>query len=240
VRTLFKLITVFTLANTLAVLMFVGWLWRSDRLDRGRLEQVRAIFAPTIAEDLAADEQRQVQAEAERRIGEAEARERGVLLSSGAHVRQISLIEQQELLARRRLAHERRQLIDQMGSKARTIEQQEADLEAQRLAWEKARAAERERSADTQLAKAVRQLESIPPKQAKSMLMELVRSGRFDQAVIYLNEMGTRPGSKILREFKSPEEIALATRLLEELRQLGRPAERTEVPGDGPGPARTD
>ena len=49
--TIGRLIKILALANLLAVLGFVGWLFGSGRVDGARLAKVRDIFKPTIAEE---------------------------------------------------------------------------------------------------------------------------------------------------------------------------------------------
>ena len=85
---------------------------------------------------------------------------------------------------------------------------------------------------DGQFAKVVRQLESVPPKQAKQIMLNLIGTGRADQAVAYLDAMSARPAAKLLREFKTDRETELATELLEQLRTFGVEAEVAELPGD--------
>jgi hypothetical protein len=77
---------------------------------------------------------------------------------------------------------------------------------------------------------AVRQYEQVPPKQGKRMIMELVVMGQVEQAVAYLDAMNVRAAGKILKEFKTDEEIKLATELLEKLRTFGSKPSEQGVP----------
>ncbi len=54
--------------------------------------------------------------------------------------------------------------------------------------------------------------------------MELVGTGKMDQAVAYINAMDDRKRGKLLGAFKTPVEQKLATELLEQLRTFGQPA----------------
>ena len=65
-------------------------------------------------------------------------------------------------------------------------------------------------------------MSNFRPKQGKRMLVELVNLNQMDQAVAYLHAMNARAASKILKEFKTDPEIALATKLLERLRTFGK------------------
>ena len=60
--------------HLLALLMFAGWLWHTDRLDGQRLGQLRSLFAPTIAEAQTAAEQASLDAEARRQQQEEQVR----------------------------------------------------------------------------------------------------------------------------------------------------------------------
>lgn len=61
-------------------------------------------------------------------------------------------------------------------------------------------------------------------------MFELVKQpGGIDQMVAYLNAMAPRAANKILREFKTPDEVVLATELLEKLRIFGFEAEAAEL-----------
>ena len=75
-------------------------------------------------------------------------------------------------------------------------------------------------------------MESQQPKQAKTMIVELVGTGKMDQAVAYINAMDDRKRGKLLGAFKSPAEQKLATELLEQLRTFGRPADGSDDAGN--------
>lgn len=77
----------------------------------------------------------------------------------------------------------------------------------------------------------------MPPKLAKQMIQQLVHDQKIEQAVAYLDAMDGRAAKKILSEFKTAEEIDLATELLERLRTLGTPSEGTTEPRHAAAPA---
>ena len=60
----------------------------------------------------------------------------------------------------------------------------------------------------------------------------MVADGQLQQAVAYLDAMKPRAASKILKEFKSPSEIVLATELLEKLRTFGLGTVEPKEPGN--------
>jgi hypothetical protein len=68
-------------------------------------------------------------------------------------------------------------------------------------------------------------LEAAPAKQSKDWMLELVRTGREDQAVAYLDAMNPAKSAGLLKAFKGEGEAKVATDLLERLRQLGLESE---------------
>lgn len=69
-RTLWNAIAFVAVVNLLALIFAGGWMWRSGRLDRARIEAARDIFRVPIAEEAAADD-----AAAQATVEEAAARE---------------------------------------------------------------------------------------------------------------------------------------------------------------------
>ena len=55
-RVLWNMLSFLAVVNLLALAMVAGWLWKTDRLDRDRLERLRALFAQTITNEQAAVE----------------------------------------------------------------------------------------------------------------------------------------------------------------------------------------
>ena len=106
--------------------------------------------------------------------------------------------------------------------------------------WEKTVAAEVSRKADEQFAKTVKLLESLPPKQAKQTIVELLSTDKADQAVAYLNAMKPRLAAKVLGAFKTTAENKLATVLLEQLRTFGLPADGPDDAGNANASPDTD
>ena len=49
-KSIWTITSFFAIVHLLALMLFIGWLWRSDRLDMGRVQQLRELLAPTITE----------------------------------------------------------------------------------------------------------------------------------------------------------------------------------------------
>ncbi len=227
-KTIWNILSFLAVVHLLALTMFVAWLWHSDRLDGERVQQVRRMFSMTIPEAQVAARRGQVQAEAEVALQREQAIGDDPPFSSAATIElssQISRHTDQEI---RRLEDARKTNLAQLAEAQRASDEREAESKARVEAWEKTAAAEKKRQEDEQFAKAVKLLQSQQPKQAKTMIVELVATGKMDQAVAYINAMDDRKRGKLLGAFKSPAEQKLATELLEQLRTFGQPADRSD------------
>lgn len=224
-KTMWTIVSFLAVVNLLALLLFVGWLSMSGRLNAHRVEEIRWMLAMTVAEAEAQAEEAERDAAAERKAMEEEIRRLSPPVSSEVRIEQISRMEEMERRAHRRLDDERRLRLADIERAADNLESRKAEFEASRHAWNEQIRAEIERRRDEQFAKTVIQYESVPPRQAKNMMLELIRDGEMDQAVAYLDAMNARNAAQIIQEFKADEELRLATELLERLRSFGVPAE---------------
>jgi hypothetical protein len=227
-RTAWNLLSFLAVVNLLGLLMFTGWLWHSQRLDRDRLLAIRAMLAITIPDALRQAEESAKEAEAERLRDADEARLRQPPIRSEAQVAAMSRLDQQAHQVARRLFDESTLLADQLDRREQDLAARQAAFEDEKRRWEETTAADRQRAADAQFARAVKLLESLPPKAGKQKVEELVATGRTDQAVRYLNAMNQRQAAGIIKEFKTDDENRLATELLERLRTFGFEAEPAE------------
>ncbi|MHC5006804.1 MAG: hypothetical protein ACYTGF_05535 [Planctomycetota bacterium] len=220
-KTAWNIVSFLAVVHLLALLMFAGWLWQTDRLDGTRMTELRALFAPTLAEARTAVEQADLEAEA-RLVHQADqARRQDPPLPTSDRVARLTAARQEDERAEHHLELVRRQLLQQFDIAAQQLEDQRGALDADRQGFEQGVGADQQQRHATQLTKAVKLLESLPPKQAKQKIVELVQSGRTDQAVVYLDAMNQRAAGKVLAEFKTDEDNKLATELLERIRTLG-------------------
>jgi hypothetical protein len=217
--------------NLVALLMFGAWLWRSDRMSVDRVRQIRAVLAPTVAEEETRRQEAEAEAAAEALAAEARARGDKPLPSAAELVRVERLGEQTQQAIRRLQDHA---AMHESALKLRStvLDERETRLSAREQAWEQNIEAELERRIDEQFQKTVALYESLAGKQAKQMLLELVEMGEVDQAVAYLDAMQPRAATKTLREMKTDAENELATELLERIRIFGIEAEVAEMTGD--------
>ena len=225
-KSLWSIVSFFAIVHLLALLIFIGWLWRTDRLNGARVQQLRELFAITITEEAE-------RAAANEASSDDDSQAMLTRLSSTEQVGLLTTLQTHEQQSSQRMKDESDMLVRQFEVFFQQTESEREAFELERQGWEEATRAERERKADEQFAQTVQQYESLPPKQGKNMLMELVGAGQRQQAVAYLDAMKPRMASKILKEFKSPPEIILATELLEELRTFGLGTVDSKETSDG-------
>jgi hypothetical protein len=220
-----NLIKILVLAHLLALAGFVGWLFASGRVNAERLARVRDIFRPTIAEEKVALEDAEMKAAEEITLVEERKRLLETPMPRTEQIVSAERFEQRAALAVRSLQDEQRRLLDDLSSRERGVTVREEALATRKTEWETSIADAKERQTKEQFRKAVRLLESAPPKQGKEWILELVRSNREDQAVSYLDAMNPAKSAALLKAFKGEGEAKVATDLLERLRQLGLESE---------------
>ncbi len=227
----FKLLLVLAIAHLLAVLGFLGWLVGTGRIDSDRLSRLRAMFLQPIAQEVAARGQAQADEDARKEGLDREFQLGQIPLTSeersGSSARneerlQILMREKMEQLRVRKLA---------VDSEITKLAQEITAFENRKSGWEESIAAEKQRETDEQFRKAVRLIESMPPKQARLWILELVKTGKTETAVAYLDAMSAGKSANLLKSFKGDDETKVATELLERLRMLGLESEaRAERP----------
>jgi hypothetical protein len=230
-RTLWNAASFLAVVNLLAILLFVGWLWQTKRLDHQRIQSIRELFAMTIPEQAQAEEAAAKQAEADHQRQLDEARQLNPPGSSAAQILLLSRIDEQANQAQRRLREENRLLMDRLTAARDDLQKRDAQFERDKKAWLATEKADQDRRVNEQFVQVVKLFEAIPAKQAKDKIRELISEGKTNQAVAYLDAMNGRSAAAIFKEFKTVEENKLATSLLEKLRTFGTPA---GVPEDSP------
>ncbi len=206
-KTLWNLISIIAVVNLLAVLSTAGWLVASGRLDRERWLEVRELLAQRDGAPPAAE----ADAPAEEESGD--------VVATTARIDARQRLAQQTSMSLRRLLDEKDQLDRVLEERRQQLEASKAAFEAERKQWDEATAQLRSARTDEQFKKTVKLLESVPPKQAKEMILALVAESKTDQAVGYIDAMSPYKASGVLKAFKGEDENKVATDLLERLRQ---------------------
>ncbi len=228
-KTLWRLLSILAISNLIALGAFVGWLWQTGRMDTQRFELLKTILASSTTEDAARLAEETAIAEETARVA---AEDRKLLEAPFTRVEQIAAserFEERAQLAMKSLNDEQVRLANKIGEREDAVATRENALDARRTAWEQAIADEKQRETSEQFKKAVKLLEGMPPKQSKDWILELVASGKVEQAVKYLDAMSGTKSANLLKAFKTASEAKIATDLLERLRSLGLESEQAEA-----------
>ncbi|MCH8824686.1 MAG: hypothetical protein IH984_14400 [Planctomycetes bacterium] len=227
-KKLWTIISFLSVIHFLAFIMFIGWLWQSDRLNRDRIDEVRALFSMTMPQ--AKFTAKQADIDAQQKINEQDelAMRDNPPFSSQTSLAINRAHKTQSDQAARNLEDTRKLSLQMIDNERELLDKEKTEFAQMKAAWDKDTIAERKRKADEQFAQTVKIYESLSPKQSKQMLTNLVTAGNIDQAVSYLDAMNPRNAAKILKAFKTPEEMILATQLQEKLRVFGTGAEDSE------------
>lgn len=172
----------FGVLNTLLVGGLVGYLAATDRLDRRRAHEVRALFAETIRERTAREERERAEREARARAEAEAARRASPPISADERIeseRASVRVEEQRL---RRMRDEVELLRAALMQERERLEQDRSAFEKERvLALAQLRSREEvERSA--QFRKAVGVLQAVKPPEAKALLMGVIERGEAPTA----------------------------------------------------------
>ena len=231
-KKLWTILSFLSIIHILAFLMFIGWLWQSDRLDRDRIVQTRALFSMNMKQAKLAAKQADI--EEQQMLNE---KNELVMRDNPPFSSQASLAinkahQTQSNQAALNLEETRKLSIQMIEIEREVLEKEKEEFAQLKAAWDKDTAAERKRKTDEQFIQTVTIYETLSPKQSKQMLTNLVTDGNIEQAVAYLDAMNPRNAAKILKAFKTSEEMILATQLQEKLRVFGTGAEDSETLAD--------
>lgn len=218
-KKLWNLVSIIAVVNLLAVLGFFGWLASSGRMNAEKLRELLAPPPPPTP------------AEAPAAAGEAEPP--ADLVPTSVKIDGNDRQMRREAISLRRLQEEKAQLDKVLDQREAKLTSDTESLRSEQAAWESSIAELKNAKTDEQFTKAVKLLESVPAKQGKDLILELVSSGRKAEAVAYLDTMSAFKRSSLLKAFKGDEEMKVATDLLEAIR-LRTPAAK---PAAAAGPA---
>ncbi|MEM9083853.1 MAG: hypothetical protein AAGB34_09665, partial [Planctomycetota bacterium] len=125
-RNLWLILSLMSIMNIVALLVLAGWLQATNRLSGERLQEVRSIFARSVAQQEYDEDQEAIEAARQAEIDEAQARVGTTPLSSEQRFSIVSEYEKVRRAELERMQEETRRL-------QQTLAAERADLE-----WEKA------------------------------------------------------------------------------------------------------
>ena len=204
-KTLISLVSALAIANLLALIGAVGFLFGTGRLDADRVEQITEVIfgeEEEEAEDVVL-EIAQPKEKEQAQVKLARAREEGDLIRR--------LFERQE-----RETRDRQRLVDAM--MLDVTRRQEELAEEQELFDEQQRNLREERL-QSGFRKELELLQTAKPK----MRRDLLRAKNDADAVKLMMEMDTRAGKQVIDACKSPQEKAWISRILYEIEMLNEP-----------------
>lgn len=238
-KTLWNMISVMALANFLAICGVVGWLWSSDRLDKGRVEQIREAFAETVTERDARLATEQAEADSLALASQAADDVGSAPIGSIDRLALQDEIFEGGFAKYQLLQRQVEDLTSVLNEREAALKSWEQDLAKQENKFNQRRQELADLEGSEQFRKTVSTYESMKADIAKSMMATLLEATPerseeegMDLVVAYLNAMKARARTKIIEEFQqaSPQ---LASTLLERLRTRGLLASGTENLPDG-------
>jgi len=223
-RIVWNAVSVLMMLHVAGAAGFAGWLYADGRLNKERLDELVEMFSLTVEKEQAQEQQaKELAQQAEQRAIELAHMES--VADGPATVNELLADRQQRSdIADAKLDHLKR-VVEDLQRRVRlereALQQQVAELEAEREQFEAFKEQELAKINDVKFQRAVSTLEQLKPKQGKEMFKQMLASGKEEEVVDYLEHMQLRKAAAILKEFKAQDEIAMATTLLEDLRQRG-------------------
>ena len=220
IRSLWLIISTIAVANLLAILGFVGWLVTSDRLTLDRLEDIRAMVEPTVAEQREAARAAEAEAEAERARLEESGNLGAVPISAADRLNILREVDEVSRQRFERMERETRDLQRQLQAELDAIDAERTTFEEMRDEFDSRRAEIAELEQSQQFKRALQLYETSKSDVAANMFQALIAEGNEGDVVSYLNAMKPMAAKKIIEEFEQ-RAPALAARLLEGVRTYG-------------------
>ena len=212
-------VLVLTLAlNFLALAGGVGWLYQSGRLDRQRVAQIRQVlFPPPAALPPTTQPSATPTTQPALRLEQLLASHSG--MTAGQQVEFIRKTFDAQMAQLERREQELADLKTQVDLANAKLAADRADLDAERKRLTDEQQQAQKLAADQGFQDSLNLYNSMPARQVKTVFLTL-----SDEAVKqYLEAMSPRSAGKVIKEFKSPDEIDRIQRILEKIRK-GQPA----------------
>lgn len=219
-KSIWVIISTLALANLLALGGFVGWLAATGRVSRERVEAVRAIFSTTVADETTAKAEADKAAKAEKEQAAQAEKLSTPPVPAEERIKQQQEDAEVKRQTRQRLDSDLKSLRTFLVRENDRLQKWENDLRAQEAAFAAEQKKIRETAGSEQFKKAMATLAGVKPKEAQSILSELLAQNKQDEVISYLDAMDERARSKVLAEFNKADP-KVAAELLERLRTRG-------------------
>lgn len=219
-KSIWLIASTLALANLLAIGGFVGWLSATGRMNRERVEAVRTIFSSTVADEEAAKAEAEKLAAAEGEEAAKAARMAEPPTPAEERLRQQRDDAEVKLQTKHRLDSDLKSLQTFLVRENDRLQKWEKELQEQEAAFAAEQKRIQETSGSEQFKKAMATLAGVKPKEAQSILSELLAQNKHDEVISYLDAMDERARSKVVAEFNKVDP-KVAADLLERLRTRG-------------------
>jgi flagellar motility protein MotE (MotC chaperone) len=230
-KKLFHVLTLLLTVNFLALLGGVGWLWKSGHLDKARAVAVKEVLFPKPESPGPAPGPAKAAAtQPFVNLDELLARHAGKRAGEQVEVIQQSFDVQSAQLDRKR--RELEALAEQVAREQKALADAGAALEESRKRLEQREKQDESEAGDKGFQDSLKLYSSMPPSQVKKVFMNLSE----DTIVNYLQAMPPRSATRIIKEFKTKEELDLIHHVLEKMRRGGPPATSTGPASAGGNP----
>lgn len=220
-RTLWTAISILCVAHMLALTGLLGYLAGTGRLSRPRIEAVRDVFALTVADQQAQEEQA---AEKARATAEEAARLARLDDANLGVEHRINRLQKQEELIRGKIDRaeaDRRQLEQALEQRLRDLERASAELKQQRTAFRNEVERQAKLRRDEQFQKTINILKGLPPAQLKAELEVYLARDDAEWVVDIIDALDKRTAQKLFEEFTTPTDLKVAADLLVRLKERG-------------------
>ena len=228
-KRLFNVVVLTLALNFLAVVALVGWLHQTKRLDRAKVDDIRAILfpkdtppAPT-TQPTSDDPTTQPALNLDALLAKTAGR------SATEQVRFIQQTFDAQMVQLERRERELADLQRQVDLAKEQLTRDRADIDRQRADLASKRDEHSRLASDKGFQDSLALYASLPSKQVKQVFMTL------DDATVmsYLQAMEPRATARIMKEFKSPEELKRIQTIMEKMRQA-TPAAAPTATGQPP------
>ncbi|MEZ6318040.1 MAG: hypothetical protein R3B49_04685 [Phycisphaerales bacterium] len=220
-RRLWTIISVVCFLNAMGVLVVLGWLLNTGRVDRQRLQDVRELFRETTAQRDAREKAEQKEAEQAAALTRVANVENGEPMSADARLDSNRAQSQADIERMQRIRREVKDLQDAVVRQRQLLDKEREGFESNEAAFNKMRRDIAELEGSEQFKKALVVFEQLKPADAKAAMAALLDQGKQDEVVGYLDAMEDRARTKVVAEFIKDADAPLAAKLLEELRVRG-------------------
>ena len=212
-KKMFSLLALVLALNFIALVGAVAWIVKTQHLDRDKILAIKQIVFPATAPSSTTQPVADATTQPTMRLDELVARQAGRSAGEQFDIIQHTFDAQMAQLDQRK--REVKDLEQQVGLAQMQLLHDRQALDAEKLALKQREDQANKLASDQGFQDALARYIAMPPKQVKQIFSTL-----DDQTVVnYLQAMEPKTAAKIIKEFKTDEEVARMQKVLEKMRQ---------------------